>query len=401
MNRSIVTWLRRCRRHLIVAMAGVLVTAGTSHAQAPLAEVLTFLLTNRGVPSGDFERDAAAARASSETIGRLLLVELSTVPVSTASPGFVYRFNPALGTPERASESFGPFFTERSLTTGRGRLTVGATWAVRRFTRLDGQALDAGTIVTSGNQFRDEAQPFDVETLALSLETRTLTTSATIGVADRIDVGIVVPFVAVSLDGTRVNTYRDASVVQATADASASGVGDVAVRGKVRLLGSRASGLAAVVETRLPTGREADLLGAGEASVLTSVVGSGESGPIGVHASAGLARGGLSNESHYRAAVAVAAGRTVTLVGELLGRRIDEAGRLALSRVAHPTIRDVDTLRLLPTSDSTNAALAVVGAKWNIARTLLVGAHLTVPLTDRGLRPARVFTIGGEYSIGK
>lgn len=401
MNAPTRTRLRRLCLHVLAVAGGLLTAAGTARAQTPLADVLTFLLTNRGVPSGDFDRDAAAARASSETIGRLLLVELSTVPVSTASPGFVYRFNPALGTPERASESFGPFFTERSLTTGQGRLTLGTTWGVRRFTRLDGQDLDAGTIVTSGNQFRDEAQPFDVETLAMSLETRTLTTSATIGLADRVDVGIVVPFVAVSLDGVRINTYRDASVVQATADASASGIGDVAVRGKVRLLGARASGLAAVVEARLPTGREEDLLGAGEASVLTSVVGSGESGPFGVHASAGMARGGLSNEAHYRAAVAVAAARSVTVVGEVLGRRIDEAGRLALTRVAHPTIRDVDTLRLLPTNDSTHAALAVLGVKWNIARTLLVGAHVTLPLTDRGLRHARVFTIGGEYSIGR
>ena len=114
-----------------------------------------------------------------------------------------------------------------------------------------------------------------------------------------------------------------------------------------------------------------------------------------------VARGGLSNEAHYRAAVAVAAARSVTVVGEVLGRRIDEAGRLALTRVAHPTIRDVDTLRLLPTNDSTHAALAVLGVKWNIARTLLVGAHVTLPLTDRGLRHARVFTIGGEYSIGR
>ena len=94
--------------------------------QAPLSDVLSFLLTNRGVQTGDFERDVAAARATGDTMSRLLLVELSTQPVSAASPGFVYKLNPVLGTPQRASASFGPFFTERSLTTGAGRLTLGA-----------------------------------------------------------------------------------------------------------------------------------------------------------------------------------------------------------------------------------------------------------------------------------
>src|SRR5262245_612174 len=113
-----------------------LTTVLPASAQSPLSEVLSFLLTNRGVPTGDFERDVEAARATRDTMSHLLLVELSTLPTGAASPGFVYRFNPALGTPERASESFGPFFTERSLTTGAGRVTFGASYTTRHFTKL-------------------------------------------------------------------------------------------------------------------------------------------------------------------------------------------------------------------------------------------------------------------------
>ena len=390
-----------CASRFVVFLVASVITAAPAAAQDPLADVLSFLLTNQAVPTGDFARDAEAARATRDTMSRLLLVELSTLPVSSASPGFVYRLNPTLGTPERASESFGPFFTERSLTTGAGRVTLGAAYTTRRFTTLDGEDLDDGTFVTSGNQFRDEPRPFDVETLALSLESRTLALTGTVGVSDRVDIGVVVPLVSLDLEGQRVNTYRGSSVVQATADATASGVGDVALRGKVRILGARGTGLGGLVEVRLPTGRSEDLLGSGESSIFAGLVGSGETGALSVHGTAGLTRGGLSDELHYRGALTVNASRHVTVVGELIGRRIDEAGRVTLTRVPHPSIIGVDTLRLLPDGTSTHSAFAVLGAKWNVARTLLLGAHVSLPLTDAGLRPDRVVVVGLEYSLGR
>jgi hypothetical protein len=366
-----------------------------------LSDVLSFLLTNRGVPTGDFDRDAAAARATRDTIGRLLLVELATQPLSAASPGFVYRLNPALGTPQRASASFGPFFTERNLTTGVGRITFGAAYTTRRFTSLDGRDLDDGTFVTSGNQFRDEPRPFDVETLSLTLESRTLTATGIIGLHDRVDVGVAVPLVSVDLQGQRTNTYRGTAVVQATADATASGIGDIGLRAKVRLLGDRGTGLASLAEVQLPTGREEDLLGAGSSSVLVAIIGSADMGTIAVHGTAGATGGGVAPGWQYRAAVTANPARQLTLVGEILGRRVNQAGAVVLTRVPHPTIAGVDTLRLLPQGEHTQTAHVVVGAKYNIARTWLIGAHVMLPISEDGLRASRALVIGLEYSIGR
>ncbi|MBA2356026.1 MAG: hypothetical protein H0V80_15350 [Acidobacteria bacterium] len=372
-----------------------------ARAQQPLREVLSFLLTNQSVPTGDFVKDAEAARATRDTVSRLLLVELATQPVSASSPGFVYRLNPALGTLERTSESFGPFFTERSLTAGHGRAAFGAAFSARRFTALDGQDLEDGTFVTSGNQFRDETSPFDVETLSLTLESRTLTMFGTVGISDRLDVSVAVPLVSLSLEGLRRNTYRSTSVVQAGADATATGVGDVAVRGRYRLVAAGPSGLAVVAETRLPTGREEDLLGAGEASVQAILVGSFERGRLGLHGNGGVTRGGLSDELHYRGAVTVSASPFVTLVGEVLGRRVDGAGRISVARLPHPSISGVDTFRLLPEGTSSQSAVAVFGAKWNVANTVLLSGNVTAPLTDAGLTPATVFLVGLEYAFGR
>ena len=99
--------------------------AAPAMAQGSVSDALSFLLTNQAVPTGDFTKDSQSAAVTRDTITRLLAVELTTQPLSSSSGGFTYRFNPSLGTVERASNSFGPFFTERSLTAGRGRASVG------------------------------------------------------------------------------------------------------------------------------------------------------------------------------------------------------------------------------------------------------------------------------------
>ena len=96
--------------------------------------MLSFLLTNRAVQTGDFERDAAAAAATRDTMTKLLGAELATQPPSLSSAGFVYRFNSMLGTLERASASFGSFFTERSLTAGRGQASLGVNVRMASYT---------------------------------------------------------------------------------------------------------------------------------------------------------------------------------------------------------------------------------------------------------------------------
>src|SRR5437879_5767073 len=104
-----------CRRFTIAA-AGALLTVWPrpAVAQQSISDVLSLLLTNHTIQTGDFVRDEQAAAATRDTMSGLLLLDLVTLPVSSSSGGFTYRFNPALGTVERSSNSFGPFFVERS-----------------------------------------------------------------------------------------------------------------------------------------------------------------------------------------------------------------------------------------------------------------------------------------------
>lgn len=387
-------------RLLMAGLSGCL-WAAPAAAQAPLEDVLSFLLTNQSIPTGDFVRDEAAAEATREAITRLLLVELTTVPLSSSSAGFAYRFNPAIGTVERASDSFGPFFTERSLTAGRDRATAGVNVRFARYTSLDGHDLTDGSFITTANQFRDEPVPFDVEALTLEIEATTVTVFGNYGVTDWLDVGAAIPVVSVSLEGSRLNTYRGAQLLQASAIGEATGLGDVSFRSKVRLLDVRGGGLALLGEVRMPTGREEDLLGAGTTSYRGYIIGSVEPGRFAAHVNAGFAGGGVADEVQYRAAVGMSVTPSLTLVGELLGRRISDLGALTEQRAPHPIIEGVETLRLVTSGDSTHAAAVVTGLKWNVAWTWLLNASVSVPVTERGLRPAIVALVGLEYGFGQ
>jgi hypothetical protein len=141
-------------------------------------------------------------------------------------------------------------------------VAIGVTYRYAKFDRLDGRTLADG-FVTTANQFRDEAAPFDVETLTMRLSTHTFALTANAGVTDRVEVSGALPFVALRLDGQRTNVYRGSTFVQASGQADVAGIGDAIARVKVRVAGNRSGGLALGADVRLPTGRKNDLLGAG------------------------------------------------------------------------------------------------------------------------------------------
>jgi hypothetical protein len=280
-------------------------------------------------------------------------------------------------------------------------LSFGLAVQYARFDTLDGNDLRNGQFVTTANQFRDEKTPFDVDALALRLETSSVVMSTRYGVTRRLDVGAIVPFVSLRLDGQRVNTYRGSSFVQAVASATRTGLGDVGVQAKHQALGNAASGFAIAGEVRLPTGRSEDLLGAGRAAVGALAIGSFESGPLAVHVNGGYSVGGISGEVRFAAAAAIAATPQLTFDGELLGRRLLDVGRITQVAFPHPTLVGVDTFRLLPSGEPIMPIMAATGVKWNIADTWVLDAHVLVPVASAGLTARVTPTIALERSFGE
>jgi hypothetical protein len=382
-------------------LAFAAVMAATSAKAQTVSDVLTFLVTNQSVATGSIDRDREAALGTSDTISRAVLANLATLPVIASSGAFVYRLNPSLGTVERATQSFGPFFTERALTAGRHQVSLGMTYQHLHFTSLDGRSLRDGSLVTTANQFTDESAPFDVDQLALNIDASVATLYGNVGVTDRMEVGFAAPFVALSLDGSRVNTYRGRAFTQATASARATGIADLVVRTKYTLFDEDGMGLAAAADVRLPTGRREDLLGSGSMSAKFSGIGSIEGARTSAHANAGISVGGLATEISYSAAVAYAATGRATVIGELLGRWIDAPGQIVSISAAHPRLTGVQTIRLTPGGSTLHVVTVVPGFKWNLADTWVLTGNVSIPLTKSGLTAPFTPFVGLEYALGR
>jgi hypothetical protein len=377
-----------------------IVPAESAEGQQSITDVLSFLVTNRSIRTDDFDRDEQAAIATRDTIATLLVLELASLPSSSAG-GFTYRLDPALGMVIRSSDSFGPLFTERSLAAGRGRSSFGVSYRSTTFENIDGRNLQDGTLVSTASILRGEPAPFDIETVSLRIRTDTMTLTGSVGLTDRFDLSAGVPFVRVNLRGERVDTYRGRAFTQAAGSGSASGLGDIVLRAKYNAVRAGASGLAVGGEVRLPTGREEDLLGAGRMSVTPRLIGSYERDRVGVHGEVGYSFHGVADALNYAGAVTVVAVPRLTLIGELLGRRLDSLGRLVETTQPHPRLAGVDTIRLTGADQDTDRIVAVAGIKWNVASTWLLTANVLRPLTSVGLNASWVPTITFDYWFGQ
>ena len=113
------------------------------------------------------------------------------------------------------------------------------------YDRLDGRDLRDGAVPHDGEPVPRRAAPFDVETLTLEIDSRIAHVHRHYGVTDRFDISAAVPLVALSMDGTRVNTYRGTGGrCRPWPMPPRAGLGDIAVRGKYGLLTAAATGLA-------------------------------------------------------------------------------------------------------------------------------------------------------------
>jgi len=415
-------------------------------------------------PLGQDANSENAAVDIVDSFNGLLIGQLASLPLGSSAGGFTYAFDPALGTFVRASRSFGPSFAERATTIGKGRLSAGFNFQHSRYDRFEGVNLRDRSIkfylrhqeCCSGGGppvppfFGVTEQPNgtrldpffegDVIEAALSLRvsTDTFALFANYGVTERWDVALAVPIVRVDLEASvlativrlatssnpMIHTFErgNPDATQRTVDRSgtATGLGDVVLRTKYRLLGSTRGALALAVDARLPTGDEDNLLG-GSAQTKVFLVGSGGTDRFGQHVNLGYTFGGgddgagtigrsvgsLPDEFNYAAGVEYVATPRLTLLGDLVGRTLRDTGRLRIEgkrfefqpQDATRPISFATFDEFAPRSGNLNLLLGTAGAKFNPAGDLLISASVLFPLTDAGLKSRWTTVIGVDYAF--
>ncbi len=300
----------------------------------------------------------------------------------------------------------------------------------------------AGPVVTPNDTRFDPPFEGDLIEAALSMRTSTDTAvfSLNYGLTDRWDVGVLFPLVHVKLEADvqasilRLSTSGDplthtfeAGNPNATQKSfhlggSATGLGDVVLRSQYRVLDFTGGGVAGGVDVRLPTGDQNNLLGAGGQTKMFAIV-SGGGGRFMQHANFGYTAtwgsvpnvgllatlGGetsLPDEINYAVGVELVAESRLTIVGDILGRSLRDAGRLDVvskpfeyvTRSGGP-VQTATFDELDPRPGNLNLTLGTVGVKFNPKGNLLISASVLFPLTSSGLKSRVTPVVGIDYAF--
>ena len=428
--------MRRC------LLAGMVCAAFVPRpATADLATFLPDLIGSSIILDNPFHEAhfQASGLEAGESFSRNLVEQLSSVPLASSAGGFTYTLDPALGTLTRTTGTFGPVFTERAQTIGKGKWNLGLNYLQASYDKIDDLDLQGGRLLFQAGH-EDcctpiggtppapffEGDVIGVQT-SLKVDTKTTVFFANFGLTDRFDLGVAVPVVNIDLEGRAHLTINRLSTAGIPAihrfpgggdvrdisrSDSASGLGDVLVRGKLRF----GSHLAAALDVRLPTGDEKDLLGTGFTQTKLSIIASGGSERAGFHGNLGyqVASGSSDiikdppNELAYALGVDFAVHPRATIAFEAVGRTLFDASRAVLTTETHffrvgsdaaPTERrDLPLVRF--ERDDLQLLLGSAAVKFNPGGNFLLTLGALFQLGSDGLRDDGVRgVVGAEYSF--
>jgi hypothetical protein len=423
-----------------------------------------------GAPTTGGSQAASVADAGAigavEAFSDRLTTQLANFPLGSSTGGFTYSFDEQSGLYTRNTTSFGPAFAERAATIGRKKLSIGVNYQHTSFDSFGGEDLRDGSIsfyLPHTDCCVNPAFPppspqtpgFESDlmqaTLRLKASTDTVAVFANYGLTDRFDIGLALPITHVDLnaevqatilrlssaDNTLVHTFVEGQDVQgklfSKAD-SATGLGDIVVRTKYNFLRSSNTWMSLGVDLRLPSGDADNLLGLGTTQGKFLLIASSNHERLSPHVNLGFTVSGegeaekvfefdprgVSDEFNYAGGVELVAHPRLTILGDILGRTLFDAGKVDLETKTYPfrpgTASNPNTVPAVQTSSTNpvtgqpyeqlalrdgdlNLVLGSVGFKYNAGTNLLVNGNVLFPITDGGLRDTMTFAFGFEYAF--
>jgi hypothetical protein len=362
----------------------------------------------------------AGSVAAGEVLARSIGLEVATAPFGSTSGGFTFTFDPVLRTFSRSANTFGPAFSERATTSGRGRFSGGANLLRRSYDRFGGSSLSNFEVARlSGTN-----APAETTTLGLDVVSETVAVFGHVGITNNFDVGAAVPFVRLRLSGFARAVAPGGTILPTEGvQAESSGLSDIAVIGKYQLwksmpTGISSSGIAALVIVRLPTGNEENLRGLGVTRTTFGLVGSAALGRVSPHVNVGyeLWSAGIDIPSDfltdatvqakdqiiYSGGVEFEAHPLLTVNVDLLGRFVRGAGKIEPRTFRYdPATNDfgVDSATVLMASGGLNTLTLAPGFKWNLWQGALLSVHTLLGMTTDGLTDRVTPVVGLDWAF--
>lgn len=357
----------------------------------------------------------------------MFLSGLSTFPVGASSSAFTYSFRPDLGIQSRDTRTFGPIYVERPYTVGKARLSFGTNVGHVSFSSFEGHRLDDGILV---QQFfyQGRTRPGDEIRTTLKLSRTSVAFFTNFGVTDWLEVGAILPMVRVGWSGEL--TYRDAPTQRVTFtdtdQVSTAGIGDIAVRAKVKAFGGSRAAVGGIVEYRIPTGDAAKMLGALGPSVKVSALSTARFGRIAPHFNIGYTAGwglqyifsglneasrpdpdsdirlGAPDEIEIAGGAEFEVSPVMSLVGDVIFKDIRDVGTLGTRETIFrysDSRGEVPVSALIRERGHSRTSLGTIGFKWAMNGGLVASVSGLFALSDGGLKPRPGLLTGLDYSF--
>lgn len=452
------------RRGFAATVFLVLVIAlSTAPAAAEEDLPLSRLLTSKFSPSNPLvlsnNRHAAhfsqqpVATETLDLLNRGIATQLATLPLGSSSGGFTFNFDPALGIYDRSAESFGGLFGERAVTAGKGKLSIGFNYLYSEYDEFEGIGLEDGDFrvnlihedtnsdgTTTDLWFEGD---FVTADYSIDLKSQAFALWANYGVTESIDVGLAIPIIRIEMDATIAQTIHDVatsgdSSISHTFDPdcdffadpntcderinksserlsdSASGVGDIVLRTKVRLKSGESGDLAVGIDLRLPTGDDEELLGLGSTQTKIHMILSGPPTRFSPHGNIGYTfstgdspvLGDISNELNYTVGFDASLSEKVTINADLLGRTIFGIDRLKESEKEFDftmgsggSTSSVFGKEFISEEGDLTQIYGAAGVKWNMFGNFLLNVSGLFSLGHQGLQDRFTGVVGVDYTF--
>lgn len=410
------------RRRTAVAVVAACLCAGA-------AEATTFRDRFVGPPK-------ALGDALAQTVARSL-------PVTSASPGLAFTYDPSSGGFARSTDLLGQLYLERAEPIGRGKWNLSFNYQRIAVDGVQGQGLDGLQdtgkpiiVGASGSDGQSGSGLVKFDRYAIDLVVNEFTLGATYGLSDDIDVNLTLPVLASRLSvGTtqrrftlNQNVAQNARCPDRTVQPNglvrcqtqrlshvdhAAGPGDLLLRGKYRFVRSRWGDVATGLVIRMPTGNQDNFQGTGTWEVSPLLYASTHRIPVwGPVAVQGFVNGGVdldiedvdNSEGRFGAGIDLALGDRATLSVAFLGREPFQsfvpAGFFDAPRVDPQTrARSTAPIFGLETVRPSYYSLSI-GGRVNLWRDTIFGfANVLLPLNDEGIHTAPIPLVGFEATF--